>query len=132
MTEEDISNALCQTIVDAMPDTRFVLENRDSLPDRPFIALEVVRVSKTDDTLGGGFVRARGFVQATVVTKTDTFATEALRLADCVEASLPYGARLTITGGDITIAKQPFTGQGFRDGLDWRVPVRIDYEAEQT
>lgn len=131
MTEADISDALCRHLVEAMPLARFVLENRNSLPRKPYIALEVVRVSKTDDTLGGGFSRALGFVQATVVAPTDTFANDALNLAAEVEAAIPYGTRISITDGVITILRPPFTGQGFRDGPDWRVPVRIDYEAQQ-
>jgi hypothetical protein len=131
VNERDISEALCRSIVDAMPTRCFVLENRDSLPAKPYVALEVVRVSKTDDTLRGGHTRALGFVQATVVTDRGAFDSEALCLADEVERALPYGTRITITGATITILKPPFTGQGFPDGPDWRVPVRIDYEAQE-
>jgi hypothetical protein len=130
VTEEDISDALGQALV-AATTTTVIFENRDSLPALPYIAAEVVRVSTTDDTLRGGFTRSVGFLQATVVTEAGIFANPALQIADEIAAAFPKGERLTIPGGTILITKPPAIGQGFRDGPDWRVPVRIDYEAEQ-
>lgn len=132
MTEEDISDALGQQLVNAMPTTTVVVENRDSVPATPYIAAEVVRVSTTNDTLGTGFKIARGYMQATVVIEAGEFANPALRLADEVAAGFPYGDRIAIPDGTILITKPPAIGQGFRDGPDWRVPVRIDYEAEES
>lgn len=132
MTEEDISNALGQRLIHAMPLCTVVLENRDSLPAKPYIAAEVVRVSTTDDTLRGGFKISRGFLQATVVTEAGEFANPALHLADHIAEGFPYGERIAIPDGVILINKPPAIGQGFRDGPDWRLPVRIDYEAEES
>jgi hypothetical protein len=131
MTEEDISNALGQRLVAVLPATTVVFENRDGLPANPYVAAEVVRVSTTDDTLTGGFKISRGFLQATVVTEAGIFANPALQIADEIAAGFAYGDRISITDGVILITKPPAIGQGFRDGPDWRVPVRIDYEAEE-
>ena len=131
MTEEDISDALGQKLVAVMPLNTVIFENRDGIPAKPFIAAEAVRVSTTDDTLRGGFKRSTGFLQATVVTEAGIFANPALQIADAIAAGFPKGTRLTITGGVVMITKPPAIGQGFRDGPDWRVPVRVDYEAEQ-
>lgn len=131
MTEEDISDALGQQLVAALPSTTVVLENRDSLPARPYVAAEIVRISTTDDTLRGGFRRSVGFMQATVVIEAGVFANPALTIADQIAAGFPYGDRIAFPGGTILITKPPAIGQGFRDGPDWRVPVRIDYEAEE-
>jgi hypothetical protein len=131
MTEEDISNALGQRLVAVLPATTVVFENRDGLPANPYVAAEDVRVSTTDDTLTGGFKISRGFLQATVVTEAGIFANPALQIADEIAAGFNYGDRISITDGVILITKPPAIGQGFRDGPDWRVPVRIDYEAEE-
>ena len=128
MTEAEISDALCRRLVDALPLRRIVLENRDSIPARPYIVVEVVRVSKTDATLDGTGPTHRGFVQATVVSETDAWANDALNIAEEVAAVFPYGQRLA--NGQITIKKPPQIEQAFRDGPDWRTPVRVDYEAE--
>lgn len=131
MTEEDISDALGQQLVAALPSTTVVLENRDSLPARPYVAAEIVRVSTTDDTLRGGSKISRGYMQATVVTEAGIFANPALQIAEEIVVAFPYGDRIAIPSGVILITKPPAIGQGFRDGPDWRVPVRIDYEAEE-
>lgn len=131
MTEEDIANVLGQRLVYAMPEHTVLFENRDGLPARPYIAFEIVRVSTTDDTLRGGHKISRGFIQATVVTEAGSFANEGLHIADHIAEGFPYGDRLDIPGGTILIRKTPEVGQGFRDGPDWRTPVRVDYEAEE-
>jgi len=131
MTEEDIQNALGQRLVDAMPLYEVVFENRDSVPARPYIAAEVVRVRTFDDTLAGGFKHSVGFFQATVVIEAGLFASPALHIADHIAEAFPYGTRITIPGGVITVMQPPAIQQGIRDGMDYRVPVRIDYEAEE-
>ena len=132
MTEDDISNILGQTLVDALPGWTVVFENRDTLPKRPYVTSEIVRVSTTDNTLAGGFNISRGYLQATVVIEAGGFATEGLHIADHVAKGFPYGLRLTIPDGTVLITKPPAVGQGFRDGPDWRTPVRVDYEAEEN
>ena len=132
MTEEDIANGLGQRLVYVLPQWTVIFENRDTIPAKPYVAAEIVRVSTTDDTLRGGFKISRGFLQATVVIEAGGFDREALHIADHIAAGMPYGTRITIPDGTILITKPPAIGQGFRDGPDWRVPVRIDYEAEET
>ena len=132
MTEQDISDALGQALVYGMPLYTVVLENRDSVPAKPYIAAEIVRVSTTDDTLRGGFKISRGYMQATVVIEAGNLANEALHIADHIAEAFPYGTRTNIPDGTILITKPPAIAQGFRDGPDWRLPVRIDYEAEET
>lgn len=132
MTEQDIADALGQRLVYALPQWTVIFENRDTIPAKPYVAAEIVRVSTTDDTLGGGFKISRGFLQATAVIEAGGFDREALHIADHIAEGLPYGTRIAIPDGTITIKQPPAIGQGFRDGPDWRVPVRIDYEAEET
>lgn len=129
MTEAEISDALCRRLVEALPSRTIVLENRDSIPARPYVVVEVVRISKTDATLNGVQPIHRGFLQATVVSDTDAFANDALAVAEEVAAVFPYTERFAAGSGQITIWKPPQVEQAFRDGPDWRTPVRVDYEA---
>lgn len=130
MTEAQISDALCRRLVDALPMRRIVLENRDSIPARPYVVVEIVRVSKTDATLDGTAPTHRGFLQATVVSDTDDWANPGLEIAEEVAAVFPYTLRIAAGTGEITILKPPQVEQSFRDGPDWRTPVRVDYEGQ--
>jgi len=45
-------------------------------------------------------------------------------------ARYPMGLRLNVSGGGVVvIIHPPSVLQGFKDGSDWRVPVRAEYEA---
>lgn len=127
MTEAEISDALCGRIKDNLPARKVIWENRDSIPARPYIVLEVVRLPPIDRTVSGGYTERRGFLQATVVSEIDEFANPGLLIAGEIEALFPKG-QIVIGGNAITIRNPPHIGQSFRDGPDWRTPVRIDYE----
>jgi hypothetical protein len=131
MTEKEISEALCRRLVEELPLRTVLLENRDSLPARPYVVVELVRVGKTDSTLNGGKAIHRGFLQATVVSKLDVFAGEGLEIAEEVAAVFPYALRFSAGDGQVVIWKPPQVEQSFRDGPDWRTPIRVDYEASQ-
>jgi hypothetical protein len=89
-----------------------------------------VRVNRRDATIVGTDPISLGFAQVTIVAEVDKFSTSAVRLADDVAARFPMGLRLNVSGGGvIVIIQPPSVLQGFRDGPDWRVPVRIEYEA---
>jgi hypothetical protein len=127
VTEAEISNALCGRIVDNLPDHRVIWENRDSIPARPYIVLEIVRLPPRDRTVEGTRRERRGYLQATVVSELDEFAGPGLAIAAEIEVLFPKG-QIAVSGEAITILNPPHIGQGYRDGPDWRTPVRIDYE----
>jgi hypothetical protein len=131
MTQAEVVAALTARLKWCLPLYRILEENRDGLPLRPYLVLDVVPVSRTDNTLRGGLAIRRGFLQVTVVTEAGSYAFDALTIAAEVEEAFTYGLRLPAGGGEIVITKPPETGQGFRDGPDWRVPVRVDYEAHE-
>ena len=129
MTEGEISEALCRRLVEALPQYSVLQENRDNLPAQPYLITEIVRVSKTDATLAGGKPVHRGYLQVTVVSETDAFNAEGLAIAEEAAAVFPYALRIPAGDGEIVIQKPPQVEQAFRDGPDWRTPVRVDYEA---
>lgn len=108
-----------------------VLENRDSIPDRPYIVVQIVPTGRTDDTVKGtpSLETETGFMTCTIVTQSGNWAKPGRTLADTIRALFPKALRIPITGGMVTITKPAETLQAFPDGPDWRQPVRIDYEA---
>jgi hypothetical protein len=130
MNEADIANALGQRLAAAPSLGTIVFENKDATPAKPYLQLEIVRVNRRDATIVGTDPISLGFAQVTIVAEVDKFSTSAVRLADDVAARFPMGLRLNVSGGGvIVIIQPPSVLQGFRDGPDWRVPVRIEYEA---
>lgn len=132
MTPVEIENALGQQLAAMSGAPTIVWPNQDANPARPFILFQHVPVTRTDATLDGVGETARGYVLATVVAARDGFATAANTLAAQIMAQFPYGLRLAMTVGEITISKPPEALAGYRDGPDWRVPTRIDYVAEEN
>lgn len=132
MTETDIAEALERFIVEGLPERTIVLENRDSIPERPYLTLEVAPTSRTNPTVDAEprAMISRGKIYIGVVTEAGQFAKPGRQIADEVDALLPYGLRISLTGGSLLIRKPVDILQGYRDGADWRTPVVADYEVE--
>jgi hypothetical protein len=132
VNQADITAAMGKHLaaLDGVP--AIVWENKDK-PDsvkRPYIQIQMVRVSRSSvDLAGGGGVTSRGYMQATVVSEIDQFATPAEATADSIAAHFRKGVKLSENGGTVTIMDAPNILTGFRDGPDWRIPVQIDYWA---
>lgn len=105
--------------------------NEDDDPSRPFIDFQHIPVSTNDPSISGGDEINRGSVILTVVTKRDKFATSALQIAGELKNIFPYTTRILTENGLIIINKPPELQQAFRDGSDWRQPVKIDYQTEE-
>jgi len=130
MNEADIASAIGQRLADAPAIAPIVWENKDANPPRPYLRFELVRVDRRSLTIAAGNPVSRGYAVITVVTAVDQFSRPAEVLADLVAARFPFGLRLSITGGGTLVVISPASVlQGFRDGPDWRLPVRVDYEA---
>lgn len=130
ISEADISDALGQHL-EGMPGVYpIVWENRTfTATDEPYLAFEVVRLQPEDRTLNGEGAIHKGFVQVTVVGLLDKWAKPNERQADLIAARFRKSLKLDVTGGKITITQPPHVGQGYRDAKDWRLPVKIRYEA---
>jgi hypothetical protein len=130
MNEVAIANAIGQRLAAAPSLGTIVWENKDATPARPYLQFELVRVNRRNLTIESSAPVSRGFAVVTIVADVDKFATSATQIADSVAARFPFGLRLPISGGGVVVIIQPPSIlQGFRDGPDWRVPVRIEYEA---
>ncbi|MHA3913848.1 phage tail terminator-like protein [Halovulum sp. GXIMD14793] len=130
MLESEIADVLQRRLGEAALPYSIVWENLDGLPDRPYLTFEIVRVSRRDQTLDNTGVVSTGYVQVTAVSATDAFATDGIAIGEEVATLFPRGLRLPVSGGEVVITDPPNVEQGFRDGPDWRTPVRINYRAD--
>jgi hypothetical protein len=130
MKEAAISNAIGQRLAAAPSIGVIVWENKDASPARPYLQFQLVRVNRRDATMGSTSPISRGFALITVVGEINKFSTEAAVIADKVADRFPKGLRLNVSGGGVVvIIDPPSVLQGFKDGPDWRLPVRVEYEA---
>lgn len=114
-------------------DAPIVWPNKNDDFPRPKIVFDLVRVGTTDRTITGSAPVHRGYLMLTVVGELDRFTNETNDLADAIAAHFPYpSTRIAVTGGRIAVIKPPEVLKGLRekDAGEWRVPVRIDYDAQ--
>ena len=105
-----------------------VWQNQDANPERPFVFMQHVPTARSDVTGDGGGEQATGYFTATVVIAENQYTTPALVIAEAIMAQFPYTLKISAGSGNVSIYQPPHTENGFRDGPDWRVPVRIDYQ----
>lgn len=105
-------------------------QNKDVDPARPFLAADHVPGPRTDPTLDGTGETVTGQLMIYVVTERGTFTKPANILADKVMQRFKYMTLIPLAEGAILVVKPPETLPGYRDGPDWRTPVRIDYEIQ--
>lgn len=128
MNHAAIENALGQRLAAMASVPPIVWPAKDAIPAKPYLVFQHAATSKTDPTMQGELEISDGVATVTVVTTIGAFATEANEIADAVASHFPKGLRLAIIGGgSIVITKPSETTQPFRDGPDWRQPVRINY-----
>ncbi|MBO0141506.1 hypothetical protein JZX87_10060 [Agrobacterium sp. Ap1] len=103
--------------------------NQDLPGDKPHIVVEIVRVNRRDETLAGESPISLGRLIATVVVAKGTSTKVANEKADAISELFPMARRIAVPGGEIVILKPADVMDGYPEGADWRVPVRISYEA---
>lgn len=124
-----IETALGQRLATMPGAPPIVWPNKAADPARPYVVFDHVPVDAEDRTIAGGATEQLGYVVITVVAPIDRFATEAATLADQIAARFSFALRLTAGSGQVVITKPPAVLRPFRDGDDWRQPVRVDYRA---
>lgn len=133
MKEADISKALGQHLValSGLPPIYWENQNVPEGTVRPYLSVQMVRVSRRNPDLGGGSsgTISRKFMQVTIVSDLGKFATAGEETADAIAAHFVKGTRLTENGGKVSIMDAPNILPAMRGGSDWRVPVQIDYWA---
>lgn len=104
--------------------------NKDANPLRPFLAFDHIPGSRTDPTLDGNGETVTGQVHISVVVAENVFTAPANVIADLVMARFAYMTRIVFDDGVILVTKPPEALTGYKDGPDFRVPVRVDYTVQ--
>jgi len=124
---EEIEIALGEYLVEMDDVPPIAWQNKTADPARPFLAVDHVPGPRTDPTLNGDGETVIGQLMIYVVIKGNTFTKPANMLADKVMQHFKYTTLISLEEGGILIVKPPEVLPGYKDGPDWRVPVRIDY-----
>lgn len=148
ITLAQIDQAICEAVtsvsaVAALGDARLAFPDIVSDPPRPFVLIDHVPTEWTDRTVTGGSTVASGYVDASVVfslipganipaVNARSSRPSANDLADAIIAAFPKGRRIDVGFWCLVISEpsKPVARGGFKDGADWRVPVRITYQTE--
>lgn len=127
--EADIEVALKATIDGAGLSWPIAYPNINFSGQKPYIAVQFVRVGRRDDTLAGEQTISRGQMIASVVVAVGGSTKTANQKADQIAALFPMGRRISVSGGEIVIMKPADIREGYPQDADWRTPVFVDYEA---
>jgi hypothetical protein len=131
MTPIEIENGIGEYLRNGLPGRTIVWPNQDADPDRPFVVFDHIPVSRTDDTWSGGDIITRGSVMITIVIERNKFTAPANVIANDVFSLFQYPTSIITDNGLIIINKPPELETGYRDGADWRLPIRVDYQTKE-
>jgi hypothetical protein len=124
--ENEIMQAVGEIIIASGQFPRIVWANKDSIPARPYLALSLVPTGVTDDTMAKSLPVWRGFLSATIVTGLDEFETAGRALQVQLGNLFPAAMRVTMASGRrLLVPDHPQTLPPYRDGTDYRLPIRI-------
>lgn len=95
----------------------------------PYIAVAFVLPPATDATMDSSAPVLSGRLIATLVRPGGDGPLAAHRQAASLAALFQRGQRIAAGAQVITITDHPSIGEGFEDGVYWRVPVRVSFTA---
>lgn len=124
MTEEEIYNLFSQRLVDANLLMKIVPPNMDDEPVKPYLLLDLIPILRGNRSLSGGVETSEGFCQITLVSETNEGISDVKAKAEEVAGVFPHRFRL----GDLILPDPPMIERGYRDGPDWRTPIRVNYQ----
>lgn len=126
-----IMHAVGQIITASGSFPRILWPNRDGLPEKPFLILELRPKAIRDETLRQTAAMWSGEIIGTVVTDLNRYETEGQALVGDLAALFPSGTRLTITGGaQVLVQGHPQPKGGYRDGADYRLQLSIPLQSD--
>ena len=127
---EQIEIALYQHLAGMLGVPPIAWPKKDANPVRPFLAVDHIPGSRDDPTLDGTGETVIGQLHVSVVVGENQFVTSANALADRVMARFAYKTRISFASGVALVTKPPEVLAGYKDGPDFRVPVRVDYAVQ--
>lgn len=110
---------------------RVAYPNKDTAPEKPYLAVSLVPMTITDDTLGQSYPVWTGKLFCTVVTDLGGFDTEAQGLAKSLAELFPSTTKLTLTNGQkVRVSGWPTPATSYRDNSDFRLQVSIPLRSD--
>jgi hypothetical protein len=125
VTEAEITQAIGMRLAATPGLPEIVWENAKANPAIPHIRAEIVFAGADDPTIAGGAEVKTGFMMASVITALDEFTTPGLTTARTIADRFAYGLQLD----GVLIYKPAEVLRGYRDGANWRTPVRVSFRA---
>lgn len=126
MNDADIYELFKARIVAAPLYMSVVPPNCDTLPQKPYLLIDVTTINRSNRSLSGGIEKAEGICQVTLVSETDEDEMASNVEAQKIKDLFPYGLRM---GNEVLVTKPTDIKQAYRDGPDWRTPIHIEYLA---
>lgn len=124
MKEEEIYAFFSDRLVSAALPIKIVAPNMDDEPVKPYLLIDVVPVQRGNRALSGGFENSSGFCQIALISETNEDTAQVRALASTIAAIFPHRLR----SGDLLLPDPPMIEKGYRDGPDWRTPIKVKYE----
>lgn len=124
MMDSEIYETFADRLVDNVFDMKIVLPNMDDEPRKPYLLIDVVPTMRSNRSLSGGVEFSEGFCQITLVSETNDDDKQIIAKAEQIAALFPHRLRV----GDLLLTDPPMIENGYRDGPDWRTPIRINYQ----
>ena len=126
----DIETALGQHL-EAMTDCPPIAwPNKDYEPNGLYVEFTHSPTTAIDDTIDCVGPYYIGLVLITVIAPLDGFTTQSLEVAHAIATRFPKGLRLDAGDGKVLVNAAPSLVPAFKDGVNWRQPVRIAYITE--
>lgn len=105
---------------------RVLWDDTAETPERPFLAVSLVRGPVADDTLAQGLPVWTGFVIGAGVAPANGQERASMALGTAFGNLFAAGTRFAMSDGrKLLVNGQPEAIGGYRDGPDWRYPVRV-------
>lgn len=129
MSEAAVENALKARVLTNTTGLPIAWPNQDHPGTEPFIAVDFVRIARTDPTIKGGHTISQGRLVMAVVVQINSSTETANGHADALAALFPFASSIWAGAVRIDITKPADIREGYRSGSEWRVPVLVDYRA---
>lgn len=107
-----------------------VLPNRGTLPELPYLVLQMVSRETDDRSLGGDMEHVDGTAAITVVSALNGFTKPGDDLAVAVKELFPRLMTMTTLTGPVQVIRPTAIGVGYADEVNWRTPVLVRWRAQ--
>lgn len=131
ISASDVEKPLSEAIVASGLFPRVAWANKDFVSERPYIAVMLVPTVVVDGTMAKTNESWTGFLQITAVTAAGQFETDGRAILANAGGLFAAGTRLTMPNGHkVLIYDHPQHSPPYRDGADYRQPLRIPLRTE--